>query len=131
LSGYASWQEGKSTNDLRTPAERWLVRMAPFTASAALRWTAPSKAYWVEGRVVGAVEADRVFAADQVADNQRIPTNGTPAYLVPSMYAGWKATDNLELSLGLENISDSDYRVHGSGNNEAGFNAILGAKVTW
>lgn len=131
LSGYASWQEGKSTNDLRTPAERWLVRMAPFTASAALRWTAPSKAYWVEGRVVGAVEADRVFAADQVADNQRIPTNGTPAYIVPSMYAGWKATDNLELSLGLENISDSDYRVHGSGNNEAGFNAILGAKVTW
>lgn len=131
LSGYAAWQEGKTTNDFRTPAERWQTRLLPFTAAAALRWTATSQAYWIEGRVTGAVAADRIHAADQAADNQRIPTNGTPAYLVPAIYAGWKATDNLELSLGLENISDSDYRVHGSGNNEAGFNAILGAKVTW
>lgn len=131
VSGFASWQEGKSTNEFRTPEERWQTRLLPFTASAALRWTAPSQAYWIEGRVTGAVDADRIYAADQAADNQRIPTNGTPAYIVPAIYAGWKATENLDLSLGLENVSDIDYRQHGSGNNEPGFNAILGVKAHW
>ena len=48
-----------------------------------------------------------------------------------STTAGWLATDNLELTAGLENITNEDYRNHGSGQNEAGFNAILGAKVFW
>ena len=47
------------------------------------------------------------------------------------LHAGWLATDNLELTAGLENITDEDYRNHGSGQNEAGFNAIMGAKVMW
>jgi hemoglobin/transferrin/lactoferrin receptor protein len=47
------------------------------------------------------------------------------------IYAGCKATENLDLTLGLENISNIDYRSHGSGNNEPGFNAIIGIKAYW
>jgi hemoglobin/transferrin/lactoferrin receptor protein len=47
------------------------------------------------------------------------------------LHGGWQATDHLELTAGLENISDEDYRNHGSGQNEAGFNMIFGAKVHW
>jgi hemoglobin/transferrin/lactoferrin receptor protein len=47
------------------------------------------------------------------------------------LYSGWQATENLELTCGLENVSNIDYRNHGSGNNEPGFNAILGVRATW
>lgn len=131
LSGYLAWQEGKSDISFRSPAERWQPRALPFTASAALRWTHPNQKVWIEGRVVGAVTADRVHPLDQAADNQRIPTNGTPGYFIPMIYAGWKTNDHLEWNVGLENAFDSDYRTHGSGQNEPGINAIVGVKATW
>jgi hemoglobin/transferrin/lactoferrin receptor protein len=74
---------------------------------------------------------DRIHPADQAADNQRIPTNGTPGYVVASLYAGWKATDWLEFNAGVENVMDEDYRVHGSGQNEPGLSGLLGVKMVW
>ncbi len=131
LNAFAAWQEGKTDVSQRTPSERWMPRQLPFTASTALRYTAPGGAWWVEGRLTGAVGADRIHPADQASDNQRIPTNGNPAYLVPSLYAGWKASENFDLTLGLENLSNSDYRNPGSGQNQPGFGAVVGARVKW
>jgi hemoglobin/transferrin/lactoferrin receptor protein len=133
LTGYAAWQKGETETSSYVGGpvtEEPYSRALPLTASVALRWTHPSKKYWVEGRVVGAEKADRLSAAD-IADNQRFPSGGTPAYVVPSMHAGWQATENLLVTAGLENITDEDYRNHGSGNNEPGFNAILGVKASW
>jgi hemoglobin/transferrin/lactoferrin receptor protein len=47
------------------------------------------------------------------------------------LYSGWQATDHLLVTLGLENISNVDFRHHGSGNNEPGFNAVFGVRTTW
>ena len=134
LSGFAAWQEG----EIETPdfiggptTQRPMTRQLPLTGSLALRWTAESGKYWLEGRVLGATQEDRITAADQASDDQRIPTGGTPGYLVSSLRAGWDVNDNLALTCGIENISDEDYRNHGSGQNEAGLNVILGAKVSW
>ena len=134
LSGFAAWQEGR----LETPdfiggptTERPITRQLPITGSLALRWTAESGKYWVEGRVLGADREDRITAADQAQDNQRIPTGGTPGYLVSSLRAGWQVNESLDLNCGIENITDQDYRNHGSGQNEAGLNVILGARVSW
>lgn len=133
LSGFAAWQDGK------TEAPAYLggpvndeagSRMLPLTGSLALRWTAPSKLYWIEGRVLTTATADRLSASDKT-DTQRIPTNGTPHYTVAMLHAGWTPNEHLEFTCGLENLSDVDYRIHGSGQNEPGFNAILGAKVIW
>jgi hemoglobin/transferrin/lactoferrin receptor protein len=133
VSGFAAWQDGRTETSafvggpiVDEPGSRLL----PLTGSLALRWTAPSDKFWVEGRVLAAAEEDRLSASDR-ADVQRIPTLGTPSYMVYMLHGGWQATDHLELTAGLENISDDDYRNHGSGQNEAGFNAILGAKVYW
>jgi hemoglobin/transferrin/lactoferrin receptor protein len=133
LSGFAGWQEGETETlayeggpQVTDPYSRAL----PLTASISLRWTNSSQKYWIEGRVLAAEEADRLSLADK-GDNQRFPTNGTPGYVVPMVYAGCKATENLDLTLGLENISNIDYRSHGSGNNEPGFNAIIGIKANW
>lgn len=134
LSGFASWQEGRNeipafiggpVND--TP----MTRQLPLTGSVALRWTSESEKYWVEGRILAAATEDRITAADQAADNQRIPTGGTPGYIVSSIRAGWQVNEHLDLNCAIENITDEDYRNHGSGQNEAGLGAVIGAKVSF
>ncbi len=133
VSGFAAWQDGRTDTPafvngpiVNEPGSRLL----PLTGSLALRWTAPSEKFWVEGRVLAAAEEDRLSASDR-ADNQRIPSLGTPHYVTYMLHGGWQATDHLELTAGLENITNEDYRNHGSGQNEPGFNAIVGAKVYW
>lgn len=134
LSGFVAWQEGRQESPalIGGPVDsRPMTRSYPLTGSVALRWTHDSEKFWVEGRVLAANNEDRITAADQAADPQRIPTNGTPGYATVSLRAGWQCTENLELTAGLENITDEDYRNHGSGQNEPGFGAIIGARMTW
>jgi hemoglobin/transferrin/lactoferrin receptor protein len=104
-------------------------RQLPLTGSVALRWTSESEKYWIEGRILAAATEDRITAADQAADNQRIPTGGTPSYIVSSLSAGWQLNEHLDLNCAIENIADEDYRNHGSGQNEAGLGAVIGVRV--
>ena len=133
LSGFAAWQDGLTETSAFVGGpivDEPGSRLMPLSGSLALRWTAPSEKFWVEGRVLAAAEENRLSAADR-ADTQRIPSGGTPDYAVWMLHGGWRATDHLELTAGLENLANEDYRNHGSGQNEPGFNAILGAKVMW
>jgi len=134
LSGFAAWQDGRT----RSPSviggpmiDKANSRLLPLSGSVALRWDDSSKKIWVEGRILGAADEDRIAVVDQLADNQRIPTGGTPGYIVMFVHAGWHVTPELDLTCGVENLSDEAYRNHGSGQNEPGLNAILGAKVKW
>jgi hemoglobin/transferrin/lactoferrin receptor protein len=129
LSAMAGWNEGKTDSPVN--GERWITRQLPFTSSVALRWTHPNERLWVEGRLLGAVTENRVHPADQAADPQRIPTYGTPGYIVTSLRGGWQVNEHLDLTCGIENITDEDYRNHGSGQNEPGFGAVLGARLAW
>jgi hemoglobin/transferrin/lactoferrin receptor protein len=133
LTGFVAWQRGETQTEAFVGGETIddpFSRALPLTASMALRWTHPSQRYWIEARVLAADEADRLSLADR-GDTQRIPIGGTPSFVVPMVYSGWQATDNLLVTLGLENLSDTDYRHHGSGNNEPGFNAVLGIRTVW
>jgi hemoglobin/transferrin/lactoferrin receptor protein len=134
LSGFAAWQEGYNESPaFRGGPEqnRPNARQLPLSGSLALRWTHPSAAYWVEGRLLAADLEDRFTAADQAADSQRIPTGGTPGYVVASLRAGWTVNEHLDFLAGLENLSDEAYRNHGSGQNEPGFGATIGARLKW
>lgn len=134
LSGFAAWQDGRTQAPTfigGAEVDKPNTRNLPITGSIALRWDDPSGKYWVEGRVLGATLEDRISATDQAADEQRIPTGGTPGYIVASLHAGWNVSENLALNCGIENLTDEDYRNHGSGQNEAGINGILGVKVRW
>ena len=134
LSGFVAWQDGRNESPGYiggTVQDKPNARQLPLSGSLALRWTAESRKYWIEGRLLAADLEDRITAADQAADNQRIPTHGTPGYVVASLRAGWTVNDHLDLTAGLENLTDDDHRVHGSGQNEPGFGAILGARATW
>jgi hemoglobin/transferrin/lactoferrin receptor protein len=134
LSGFAAWQDNRiaSPEFIDGPVQdKPNVRQMPLTGSLALRWTAASRSYWVEGRVLAAALEDRITAADQAADKQRIPTGGTPGYIVASLRAGWTVNEHLDLTCGIENLTDEDYRNHGSGQNEPGLGGIFGARVIW
>ncbi|MBB5350905.1 hemoglobin/transferrin/lactoferrin receptor protein [Haloferula luteola] len=125
----AAWNEGKT--ETRANGDRWITRLLPFSGTLRLRWTCPDERFWIEGRLLGAVGEDRIHAANQASDNQRIPTGGTPGYWVAMVHAGMRVDDHLELTAGVENLLDEDYRNHGSGQNEPGTNVILGARVSW
>ena len=131
LSAQASWQEGEthSATFIGGPeADDYISRLAPLMGSLSLRWTHPEKRFWIEGRITAAAEANRLSARDK-GDTQRIPSGGTPSYVIASLYAGWQASDKLLITLGLENLTDEDYRIHGSGQNEQGINAKLGVRL--
>jgi hemoglobin/transferrin/lactoferrin receptor protein len=134
LSGFVAWQDARTDSPeyLGGPSkDQPMPRQLPFTGSVALRWTDSSGKFWVEGRLLGSTTENRITDADQAADSQRIPTNGTPGYLVASLRGGWQVNEHLDFTCSIENLSDEDHRIHGSGQNEPGLGVILGAKVTW
>lgn len=95
--------------------------------------------YWVEGVGQFVRDQDRIAAADLT--DPRIPPGGTPGYEVYHFRAGarfalFRAAAPLregapekdydaEVALAIENLLDRDYRVHGSGVNGPGTNAVL------
>lgn len=131
LLGFVTWQEGESETPLYIGGpveEQWVSRLSPLRGSVAVRYDAPDERWWVEGRVTAADKADKLSEGDK-GDTQRIPPGGTPSYVVASLRGGWEVNENVSLTLGLENLTDEDYRVHGSGVNGEGFGAVIGARV--
>jgi hemoglobin/transferrin/lactoferrin receptor protein len=130
LWGDVTWMEG----ELETPvspgvsATAPLSRVQPATAHLGGRWRAPQKRWWIETAVTLAARADKLSFEDQ-RDTQRIPPGGTPGYAVWHVRGGWRVREGVDVFAGIENILDKDYRVHGSGINEPGRNAIVGAEV--
>ncbi len=133
LSGFASWQESQIERLASVggaTVQEPLSRVMPLNGSLALRWDHPSAPFWVEGRVLASATADRLAASD-IADPQRFPTNGTPSYAVASIQAGWNPIEKVQITAGVENLLDDDYRNHGSGQNEPGLGAVCGMRYTW
>lgn len=107
-------------------AETVPTRLMPLMSMVGLR-CAPQFASWsIEARWIHAEDADRLSARD-VADNTRIPPRGTPGYDVFDVMGTFEMAPGSQLTLGIENITDVDYRVHGSGLNRPGRNFLIGA----
>lgn len=135
LSGFFTWQFGDVTrqefiNQSDGEITEPVSRLSPLRGSLALRYEDPNDVWWVELRGIAAARADRLSASD-LNDDERIPPGGTPSYFALDLKGGWKVSDNLELTASLNNLTDEDFRIHGSGFNEPGFGATLSAKVSW
>jgi hemoglobin/transferrin/lactoferrin receptor protein len=107
-----------------------LSRVMPLTGQAALRWQPAGASFWTEAEVEAAEKADRL-SADDARDTQRIPPGGTPGYAVFTLRSGVTVADGLKLTVALENVTDEDYRIHGSGVNEPGRNLVVQADWTF
>jgi hemoglobin/transferrin/lactoferrin receptor protein len=106
------------------PVREPIDRQMPTTINGGLKWLASDSRLWIEGFSTWADDADNLSTRD-MNDTQRIPPGGTPGYLVFGVRAGWRMADIFSVSFAVENISDEDYRVHGSGLNGPGRNFVL------
>ena len=131
LFGNVTWLEGEidgyfETGPVREPASR----IQPLTIVGGLRWSSPRERWWLEASGRHGRRQDKLSAGDK-ADTQRIPPGGTPGYSVYTLRAGWRAREWFATTVALENIFDRDYRIHGSGVNEPGLNAVLSTRFDW
>ncbi|MDA3798354.1 MAG: TonB-dependent receptor [Kiritimatiellae bacterium] len=131
LHGDIAWIDGKQDiyNSLTDQIESdTMSRLMPLTVHVGLRWDITQK-IWLSTLVTHMNKADDISLSDQ-ADTQRIPEGGTPAWTRLDVKGGMTFDKNIEFSVGCENIADVDYRIHGSGNNEAGINFIAALNIT-
>ncbi len=133
LFGAQTWQYGRVSNfnnNGSTRGEEFVSRLMPFTSLAGLRWQDSAGRFRAETLVVRAEDADKTSAGDN-RDTQRIPPGGTPGYTIWNLQCGWQIDDRTTFELACENITDVDYRVHGSGSNGTGRNFVLGMSVVF
>ena len=129
--GNVAWQYGRhdgfTNRDVRMPDDdQPLSRLAPLTAHLAVRYAPPPGRWWAEVASDLAGRQDRLMATDET-DN-RNPPDGTPGYQVFHLRGGYRPTPKLEFTVGLENLFDQAYRIHGSGVNEPGRNLVVAAR---
>ena len=128
--GNASWLDGEvqSVTSGGMIFDDYPSRLAPLNGQLGVRYEPNDTPFWIEGQVVAAADADKLSLRDQ-GDSQRIPSDGTPGYVVASLRGGVDVHDQVTVTLSVENITDENYRVHGSGQNMPGINVILGVEA--
>jgi len=135
LSAFGSfaWMDGEvDTFPTSAPVKvrEPIDRLMPPTGIVGVRWDHPGRAIWVEALVTAAGKQDDLSTRDR-ADTQRIPPDGTPGYTVLTLRGGWRLSRNLTITAAVENITDEEYRIHGSGQNEPGRNFVLALDGTF
>lgn len=103
-----------------------LSRIPPTQGILGLRWRDKCSRRWFDVYTWLVRRQDRYAALDNT--DSRFPVGGTPGYATLNMRAGtaWGCSNQHRASIGFENITDQAYRVHGSGVDGPGFNAIFG-----
>jgi len=135
LFGAHSYQYGRISNfqDPNNPtglSEDYPSRLMPLQNVVGLRWENVEGSFHAATSIVRAEDADKLSFRDQ-ADTQRIPPGGTPSYTIWNLSCGWQISERASLQCALENVTDVDYRVHGSGSNSLGRNFVIGVRVTF
>jgi hemoglobin/transferrin/lactoferrin receptor protein len=105
-------------------------RIMPLTGQVGLRYESPDIPVWGEVVIRAAADADRLSLRD-ISDTRRIPPGGTPGYVVGDVRIGWRIDHQTNVSLTVENVTDQNYRVHGSGQNMPGRNFIVSFDKTF
>ena len=106
------------------PVDRATTRLMPIQAEFLTRYAPPASPWWGELSILAVDKADDLSLKDE-SDDSRIPTNGTPGYILFGLRGGRSIGENSAISLAAENLGDEDYRVHGSGLNGPGRNFIV------
>lgn len=120
MEGYVDTYPSSAPEKVREPIDR----IQPLTGIISLRWQHPQRKAWLELLSTLAAKQDKLSTRDK-SDTQRIPPGGTPGYEVFTLRGGYRVTEDLTVSAALENLTDEDYRVHGSGQNEPGRNIVV------
>jgi len=94
-------------------------RTMPFTALAGATYQPEGGNWWLTADALVAGKADKLSLRD-MTDLSRIPPGGTPGYGVGGVRIGKTINARTRVTVGIENLFNKDYRIHGSGQNEPG-----------
>ncbi len=101
-----------------------LSRIPPNQGIFGFRWRSPNRRNWFELYTWMAGRQDRLSARDR--RDTRIPEGGTPDYATLNTRLGWELRRDERVVLGIENIFNEAYRVHGSGVDGPGISGHFG-----
>jgi hemoglobin/transferrin/lactoferrin receptor protein len=111
--------ESTELTSTQRPFAEPLSRTMPPTVNFGFSWQTSENTFRAALDVTIAARADELSRGD-LADTQRIPPGGTPAYEFVRFSCNKRLNENFDIALGVSNIFDTTYRVHGSGVNEPG-----------
>jgi hemoglobin/transferrin/lactoferrin receptor protein len=126
-----TWQEGEVDQPVAPSGDIYrlpISRLMPLQGHLGLKYKPEADTWWVEAVGTFVEKQDRMSLKDRL-DTRRIPPDGTPGYALLTIRGGAELRKNLVLSGGVENVTNANYRVHGSGTNSPGINAFL--SLTW
>lgn len=100
-----------------------LTRIPPLNGISRLTWQA-KRTVWIEAVLIAAASQHRLAPADKT--DIRIGADGTAGFGVAHLRAGFNGSSMLAgFSVALENVTNKQYRFHGSGFDRPGANLIV------
>ncbi|NCF63886.1 MAG: TonB-dependent receptor [Gammaproteobacteria bacterium] len=116
LYAVVNYTRGEESDDgLTVPADR----IPPLNGRLGLVYE-PNDRFRIEAYLDFANRQDRLSPRDE--EDPRINPSGTAGWGTANLLFGWQATARLEVGLRLQNLSDREYREHGSGIDAPGRN---------
>ena len=109
--GMADTYPDSTLSSLSEPVSRLL----PLTGTLGLRCDL-GDSQWIELSTIISDKQDKLNTRDK-RDTQRIPPGGTPGYAIFNVRYGLQLTEQVLITAGIDNITDQEYRIHGSGQN--------------
>jgi outer membrane receptor protein involved in Fe transport len=83
----------------------------------------------IETQLAAAYRQDRL--SDRDVNDSRINPLGTPGWSTFGVAASWIPSETWRVDLGIDNIFDQRYRVHGSGIDASGVNFSVAVLASW
>lgn len=123
LDGQEDYRDGPNDPVQQVPPSR----LMPLTSQLGVRYAPQGEPFTLELRWIHAEDADRLSPRDE-SDTTRIPPGGTPGYDILDLLGTYRLRRDLNITIAVENITDEDYRVHGSGLNRPGRNLVVGLR---
>ena len=117
--GNLAWTRGNDTAN-HTP----LTRIPPVKGVMGQRWRRRSGSLWAEAYTIVAGAQRRLSPSDRA--DLRIRQGGTPGFATANLRGGIAAGPLGTVTLALENLTNKNYRWHGSGIDAPGINLVLG-----
>jgi hemoglobin/transferrin/lactoferrin receptor protein len=119
-----TWSEQRMPGSLTEPGDR----IPPLSGRLELSYDAGGEIR-LDARLKFAGEQDRLSARD--VRDIRIDPNGTGGWGILGARARWDVRGGWQFSLGVDNVLDKRYRMHGSGLDAAGRNLVVSVRKTF
>ncbi len=117
IKGYGGVAYCYGQNETKNEPAR---RIPPLNGRLGLHFQ--QKGWWARAEIMAAAQQDRLAQGDK--DDNRIPKGGTPGWTILNLHAGYSAK-YWNVTLIGQNLTNEDYRTHGSGINGVGRSAWL------